>query len=1259
MKLLCGCCEGIEQITPVPSLNRPGLSALAYRVGTHATFLESMLAGVSLHSFQSAESESSTESTSTPESSPLKSLLTRESADPAIAFLDAWATVADVLTFYQERIANEGFLRTAVERRSVLELAWLIGYQLRPGVAASTYLAYTLDKDSEALVPAGTRALSMPGPGELPQPFETAEDLDARAGWNLLQVRLTRPQVIKLPLAAGGVLYFKGTAINLKEGDPLLIVTTNPGEQLYRVMKVEPDQAADRTKVTLQPWVPPAPSGGGRSEDKPQPPPPENRVREIIETHRKAEDFGINVTARMAQRVLEQLDELESLLGKIVRDTQGEVSREKREAALGKALTDALPPLREEHRLAREANFTKLEPWIGSLVSELEQVLQSLPRSTTPPASQSSLIKVGTLLEALETPASQHPSSRQQLGHSLGMVLSSESDALPKILTTLRPSLASMFYRAWGNLSLTPPPAVQAFALRTRASVYGHNAPLKPITNRDSGRIDRYEEWTLEKENSKGATEDFSVNLTFSNASPTLTATVQITRPGTTIPPASLSNINIANAAATPLNILDANGAVVEVVTLTVSVSTVGNDQNVKFVFEFTQRRFQVVIDWNKRGKLVTINSTGNNVVTVTHDVEPLPPQTFGTGGVITVVGSIVIPGGPDVSTEQANVIGLDSSYSKILPQSWAAVEKPRDSVTHLPAPLITRVIAVQDASRADYGITGKGSQLQLRDNWLDPKNGFEVIRGTTVLAESELLELAEEPIDPVGEAVSGNRIELANLVNGLEPGRWLIITGERADVAPKVSPPVIPLPPPRTKPVINLNDINADGLQAMEMARAEGDSSEQPAQPAVPGVRASELIMLAGIEQSYNAALPGDKTHTTLLLGQTLAYRYKRDTVKIYGNVARATNGETRNEILGSGNSSQALQSFKLRQSPLTYLSMPTPKGAESTLQLRVNEVLWHEADSLAYLGPRDRNYITRTDDESKTTIVFGNGEKGARLPTGSENITAVYRTGIGQPGNVKAEQITLLATKPLGVKEVINPLPATGGADREDRDDGRRNAPLAVMSLDRLVSTRDYEDFARTFAGVAKASAVRLSDGLRQLVHLTIAGADDAPISVNSDLYRNLRSALSRYGDPFQPIQIATRFLKLLVVSANVRIDPDYIWESVEPKIRAAALERFSFKQRELGQDVVLSEMIQTIQSIEGVVYVDVDTFDDVQEDITTEELVQVSTELGLYTRIRAYLAQVDRTALDPAVRIRPAQLVLLSPVVKETLILKELKG
>ena len=145
----CGCCEGIERVTPQPIANRPGLSKLAYRVGTHASFFETMLARLSSGDFPI-----------------LSELTTRDPDDPALAMLDAWATVADVLTFYNERIINENYLRTATERRSILELARLVGYKLRPGVASSVYLAYTVDNNfkDEVTIPkgAGRKAYQAP-----------------------------------------------------------------------------------------------------------------------------------------------------------------------------------------------------------------------------------------------------------------------------------------------------------------------------------------------------------------------------------------------------------------------------------------------------------------------------------------------------------------------------------------------------------------------------------------------------------------------------------------------------------------------------------------------------------------------------------------------------------------------------------------------------------------------------------------------------------------------------------------------------------------------------------------------------------------------------------------------------------------------------------------------------------------------------------------------------------------------------------------
>src|SRR5262249_38970883 len=119
----CGCCEGVKALTPASIENLPGLSALVYRVGTYGSFKTTMQASLSGQAT-------------------LRQLTTRDDDDPAIATLDGWATVLDVLSFYQERIVNEGYLRTAAERRSILEMARSIGYELRPGVAAGTFLAF-------------------------------------------------------------------------------------------------------------------------------------------------------------------------------------------------------------------------------------------------------------------------------------------------------------------------------------------------------------------------------------------------------------------------------------------------------------------------------------------------------------------------------------------------------------------------------------------------------------------------------------------------------------------------------------------------------------------------------------------------------------------------------------------------------------------------------------------------------------------------------------------------------------------------------------------------------------------------------------------------------------------------------------------------------------------------------------------------------------------------------------------------------------
>jgi predicted phage baseplate assembly protein len=429
--------------------------------------------------------------------------------------------------------------------------------------------------------------------------------------------------------------------------------------------------------------------------------------------------------------------------------------------------------------------------------------------------------------------------------------------------------------------------------------------------------------------------------------------------------------------------------------------------------------------------------------------------------------------------------------------------------------------------------------------------------------------------------------------------------------------------------------------------------------------VKSSELIMVSGLRHGFDENLPGDKTHTTLLLATPTAFSYKRSTLTIYGNVVKATNGQTRNEILGSGDATQPFPSFVLKQPPLTFVSDPNPSGVRSTLAVYVNNVQWQEVDSLAGQSSKSRVFITSNDDKANTTVNFGDGQTGSLLPTGVQNLTAIYRSDMGIAGNVRAQQISMLVNQPLGVKSVINPLPASGGADPETRDQARGNAPLAVMSLDRLVSVQDYADFTRTYAGIGKAVSARITNGRRQLVEITIAGEDDIPIDQNSDLYRNLLLALRNYGDPSLPVQVDLRELLILVVSAKVRILPQYKWDIVAAAIRAVLLDQFGFDRRDLGQPALLCEIIAAIQNVEGVDYVDIVGFGGIPEKkasaggarelLTLDELAAAAAAIAAAATIPAYvLANLPDFEKGG---VRPAQLVIFTPKVPDTIILNQI--
>ena len=950
----CSCCEAIGTGHDDGVDNPPGQSALTYRVGTHATFLRAMVAELGRLQAEGGGVGSAERAGVTgclAESH--RSFLPGGEPEAGTALLDGWACIADVLTFYQERIVNEGYLRTATERRSLVELSQLIGYQPRPGVAASAHLAFSVQEGFDGEIPAGTRTQSMPRPGSNPQIFETSEAISARAEWNLMLARRR---------AAGRYVRweYKWTKSQSREG-------------------------------TLG-WV------------------PTRRLEIFVE----GVDHGVTAGAVMV------LEELELPAGLPATAGDDRLTRAFR-------VTDVWPAD------DRSATTLRLIPFSGRYTRGGEWDQPAAAASTddgrvglpfrVPPRA-----RLGRAPVAAEPVDGEDADRRVDESELFGAMLAMAADN-PQLHREITAFLRSARPKA-------PP---RAYVLRATAQVFGHNAAI-PVTTR------------------------------------------------------------------------------IETTTTTTGTTT------------------------------TTTPSPGSEWRATVDEAD--------------------------------DVVFLDGDFPAIKPGGWVAMWRALVPNDNEPPDydefdeVVTKVVGVSSISRRAYDLTGKATRVQLGEAWWTAHSiGTERVnrkifpfRTAVVYAQSEPLALVGEPL---ADEVSGTTIELEGYLQTLPVDRLLVVEGERIDLG------------------------QTTGLRATELARVSSVEVRTTNPPRL-GWHPAEVADAEPVRSEIEPADGGARPFTRVVLTAPLAYRYKRSTVTVRGNVAHATHGETRDEVLGSGDAALADQRFLLKQAPRTWVSAPTPTGIASTLTVRVDRIAWPEVPNHAILGPRDEVVRVRTRGDDREEVRGGDGRRGARFTTGIENVTARYRVGIGAGGNVDAGLVTSLVTRPLGVREVTNPLPASGGADADGADALRMRMPISARSSDRLVSVRDHADFALNFAGIQSAHAhLATSPTGQPVVSVVIAGAEGVPIDEGSDLLTNLRIAFRRYGDPSVRVAVRVAEAVPLMVQAKVRIDARYLWSDVEPAMRAALLAALGWERRQPGQAVFLSAVLAALHTVPAVVSVDVDRF------------------------------------------------------------------
>jgi len=158
---------------------------------------------------------------------PLYPLGTRDTDDPAIALIDAFAGSLHILAYGAARLSDDGSILRTQDRDALVRLTRTLGYEPRPALSASTTLSFTVNSleggPTEAVVPAGTKVASVPGQDEKPQTFETGADLDARAEWNALLPVMPTVTVPATIDANSKTIVIAGTNTVAKSGDAVLV----------------------------------------------------------------------------------------------------------------------------------------------------------------------------------------------------------------------------------------------------------------------------------------------------------------------------------------------------------------------------------------------------------------------------------------------------------------------------------------------------------------------------------------------------------------------------------------------------------------------------------------------------------------------------------------------------------------------------------------------------------------------------------------------------------------------------------------------------------------------------------------------------------------------------------------------------------------------------------------------------------------------------------------------------------------------------
>lgn len=311
--------------------------------------------------------------------------------------------------------------------------------------------------------------------------------------------------------------------------------------------------------------------------------------------------------------------------------------------------------------------------------------------------------------------------------------------------------------------------------------------------------------------------------------------------------------------------------------------------------------------------------------------------------------------------------------------------------------------------------------------------------------------------------------------------------------------------------------------------------------------------------------------------------------------NLALVRHGTTVHAVLGSGDATQAGQRFVVPDAPIAY-DVDAAGNLLPTLAVSVDGLSWGEVPSLYGVGAAEV-LVVRLDAAGGLTVEFGDGEQGARLPTGRGSVTSSYRVGGGTAGEVESGAISSLLGSVRGVKKVEGAGPTSGGADQDDERDLRELVPGRARAFGRAVSVEDLVDLSRGYPGVTHAAAwtgsgppgcACGSSGL----HLAFLRAGPAgPRAPDLNEIAALAGYLDARRDATVPLCVCAAVLTdpAVRIEVGLAVDPRRDVAEVVAATTAALGDPdgpLAAPQRALGQPLDRSDVFAVVHNVTGVV-------------------------------------------------------------------------